>query len=285
MENAIRSKQSSEFHVPKGILYITIPQHILGFCLALYFILIQKVSFYWLWLTYASWVLLGVVGIGIFYHKYFAHKSFETYSWVEAIGGYLGVLAGLGPPIGWVALHNDHHHKYADQSALDVHSPAHGKFTSYMGWQFKKFDLRMDSAKRLLKKPWLRYLGNYYFQIYWLTASLLFLINPMLPVFVLFLPGCIHYHVEGIISCFCHIRKFGYRNFETNDNSVNILWLGILTWGAAFHNNHHKNVRAAHYQEKAYEIDLSRLLLILIPKKRLVVNEALIRKDLPDSLG
>lgn len=260
---------NKRLHIPKGILYITVPQHVFGFALGCYLIFFEALSLSWLFLAYASWILLGVVGIGIFYHKYFAHKSFETYSWIEAIGAYLGVLAGLGPPIGWVALHNDHHHKYADNSELDVHSPTHGKFSSYMGWQFRKFDLRMDSAKRLLKKPALKFLGRYYFQVYWMTAVILFLINPLLPVFALFLPGCIHYHVEGFISCFCHLKKFGYRNFDTKDNSVNILWFGILTWGAGFHNNHHGQTNAAHYQIKPYEIDLSRLILPLIPKKKL----------------
>ncbi len=257
------------FYIPKGILFITLPQHLLGAALAFYLIFSGKASLIWIILSYACWVLIGVVGVGIFYHKYFAHKSFETYMPVETLGAYLGVLAGLGPPIGWIALHNDHHHKHADQNLLDVHSPIHGKFSAYMGWQFSKFSLKMDSAKRLLSKKNLKFFGRHYFKTYWITAAVLFLVHPFLPVFALFVPGCIHYHVEGFISCFGHTKKIGYRNFDTADNSVNILWFGILSWGAGFHNNHHRYISAMHYQIKPYEIDLSRLILFLIPKKKI----------------
>lgn len=261
-------KKRYSFYVPKTILYITLPQHILGFLLGIYLILFQDVSWMWLLASYGAWIFLGVIGIGIFYHKYFAHKSFATYEIIEYVGAYFGAMAGLGPPIGWVALHNNHHHPYADRNILDVHSPTRGIFNSYLGWQFQKFDLKTQSIKYLLKNSFLRFLGNYYYQIYWTTAVLLFFINPLLPVFTLFLPGCMHYHVEGILSSFCHLRKYGYRNFETNDDSVNILWFGILTWGAGFHNNHHGKMSAIHFQVKPYEIDLSRLIVFLIPKKK-----------------
>lgn len=268
------SQLSGSYHLPKTVLYVTIPQHIFGFLLGFYLIILKNVSWWWLLASYAAWVVLGVIGIGIFYHKYFAHKSFTTYKIVEVIGGYLGAMAGLGAPIGWVALHNDHHHRYADRDVLDVHSPTLGLWNAYMGWQFKKFDLRLQSAKQLLKNPYLRFLGRYYHQIYWLTAAVLFFINPLLPVFVLFMPGFMHYHVENTLSCFCHLKKFGYRNFETDDDSVNILWFGILTWGAGFHNNHHGRINATHYQVRPYEIDLSRLILFFIPKKESKSNQS-----------
>ena len=264
----------SSFHIPKTIFYITMPQHIFGFLTGIYLILFRNVSWMWLLVSYISWICLGVIGIGIFYHKYFAHRSFSTFKPIEIIGAYLGAMAGLGSPIGWVALHNDHHHRYADRGPLDVHSPKRGMFTSYVGWQFQKFDLRIQSAKQLLRNPFLKFLGHYYYQIYWLTAFLLFLISPLVPVFVLFLPGFMHYHVESFLSCFCHVRRHGYRNFETNDDSVNILWFGILTWGAGFHNNHHGQINAKHYQVKPYEIDLSRLIIFLIPKKNTKLNQS-----------
>lgn len=266
MEQSAESRSRGEFYIPSGVIWVTVPQH-LGAVFAIYLLISGRVPLGWLAGTYLSWVAIGVVGIGIFYHKYFAHKGFQTYRPIEIIGAYLGCLAGLGPPIGWVALHNDHHHRYADKSSLDVHSPIHGKFHAYMGWQFHKFELRLSSARRLLLDPALRFFGRYYFQVYWATGLVFFIIDPFALLFLLLLPGFIHYHVEGIISCFCHLRNCGYRNFETPDNSVNIWLLGVLTWGAGFHNNHHGNPTRPHNQERIQEIDLSRLLLLLIPKK------------------
>lgn len=244
---------------------ITIPQH-LGAVGATVLILQGKVSASWLIASYAAWVLIAVLGVGIFYHKYFAHRGFATYRWIEALCAYLGGLAGLGAVIGWVALHMDHHHRYADRSELDIHSPRYGLFRAYMGWQFEKHDLKIGSAKRLLRIPFLKLQGSYYYQIYWLSAAALFFIDPIAPVFLLLVPGFVQYHVEGIIASFGHTRSFGYRNFDTPDDSVNIWWLGVLTWGAGFHNNHHGLPVRAHNQSKFYEIDLSRIILFFIPK-------------------
>lgn len=255
------------FYIPKGILLVTLPQHLFGLGGALYFLSTDRASAWWLIYAYLAWVCIGVLGVGIFYHKYFAHRSFNTFRWVEILGAYLGCLAGLGAPTGWVALHNDNHHKHADRNEHDVHSPIHGKFNAYMGWQFRRLDLRLHSAKAMLRDPVMRLFSRHYFKIYWASALLLGCIDLRLPVFLLLLPGCVHYHVEGFISCFCHLRAAGYRNFDTPDDSVNIFWLGVLTWGAGFHNNHHRLLRATHYQVKPWEIDLSRMLMLLIPKK------------------
>lgn len=258
-------KAESRFHIPKGIWLLTVPQHVLGLSASIYLIASGRGSPLWLIGTYVAWVLIGVLGVGIFYHKYFAHRAFLTYRWIEYLGAYLGSLAGLGSPLGWIMLHNNNHHQFADKDEADVHSPVRGVFRAYMGWQFLKFDLRLGPSREGLKAP--RIFSRYYYSIYWGTAAVLFLIHPYAPVFLLFLPGCIHYHVEGFISSFCHLEKFGYRNFETNDNSVNIWWFGLLTWGAGYHNNHHGNPSAIHYQVRPYEIDASRLLVALIPKK------------------
>ncbi len=256
---------TGQFYIPKGILLLTIPQTVLGFGVGTYLLASGQAPFLWLGGAYIAWVLIGVAGVGIFYHKYFAHRAFETYRWVEYVGAYLGCLAGLGSPLGWSMLHNNHHHQFADKSEDDVHSPIHGLFRAYMGWQFFRFDLRLGPSRSALRAP--RIFSRHYYLVYWGTALLLFLIHPFAPVFLLFLPGFLHYHIEGFISSFCHVRKFGYRNFDTPDNSVNILWFGIITWGAGFHNNHHGESSSLHHQVKPYELDASRLVMALIPKK------------------
>ena len=266
-------KLTGKYSIPPGILFVTIPQHVLGIGFGAYLIYSGKASASWLLLAYVAWVFIGVMGVGIFYHKYLCHRAFETYAWVEAIGVYFGVLAGVGSPVGWAGLHNDHHHRHADRNEIDVHSPIHGKFHSYIGWQFKKFTFKLETAKRLLRNPRLKFFNQYYLLIYWATVALAFLIHPYLPVFLIFIPGCAQFQVESLTACFGHLKNYGYRNFETRDNSVNLLWFGILSWGTGFHNNHHGRLNAAHYQVKFYEVDLSRLLLMIIPMKKYDLNE------------
>ncbi len=259
----------SKFQIHKGTLLITLPQQLLGIGGSSYLVFCENINvMLWLMASYISWVLIGVVGVGTFYHKYWAHKSFNTYWFIELIGTFLGILAGLGAPFFWVAVHMDHHHRYADRNSLDLHSPTKGFFNAYCGWQFKAFNLKSKTAKRLLRCGNFRLFSKYYYQIYWTVVLLLFLIHPYAPIFLIFLPGAIHFHVEGLVASFCHTKRWGYRNYETDDESVNILLLGWLTWGAAFHNNHHGAPRKCHNRLEPYEIDLSEIVLFLIPKCR-----------------
>jgi stearoyl-CoA desaturase (delta-9 desaturase) len=50
---------------------------------------------------------------------------------------------------------------------------------------------------------------------------------------------------------------FGYRNYETNDNSRNNAWVAILTSGEGWHNNHHADPSSATNQRRWWEIDLT----------------------------
>ena len=45
------------------------------------------------------------------------------------------------------------------------------------------------------------------------------------------------HHVTYSINSLCHF--FGRRRFETGDHWRNLLWLAPLSFGEAWHNNHH----------------------------------------------
>ena len=45
------------------------------------------------------------------------------------------------------------------------------------------------------------------------------------------------WHVTWCGNSFPHL--FGYRNYETGDNSRNNAWVAIITSGEGWHNNHH----------------------------------------------
>ena len=66
--------------------------------------------------------LIGCFGISIGYHRYLAHKSFEfRWSWLQWPCLLFGCLAGTGSPLGWVAVHREHH-RHSDRPG-DPHSP------------------------------------------------------------------------------------------------------------------------------------------------------------------
>ena len=50
-------------------------------------------------------------------------------------------------------------------------------------------------------------------------------------------------HVTWFVNSATHI--WGYRNYETTDDSRNLWWVGLLAFGEGWHNNHHAYQRMA----------------------------------------
>jgi fatty-acid desaturase len=67
------------------------------------------------------------------------------------------------------------------------------------------------------------------------------------------------WHVTWCGNSFPHL--FGYRNYETGDNSRNNAWVAIITSGEGWHNNHHADPQSATNQRHWWEIDLTFLFL------------------------
>ncbi|HSJ09318.1 MAG TPA: fatty acid desaturase, partial [Longimicrobiales bacterium] len=61
----------------------------------------------------------------------------------------------------------------------------------------------------------------------------------------------------------------GYRNFETKDESRNIIPLGIWIVGEELHNNHHADPRSAKFKAKWYEFDIGWMYIQLLAAVRL----------------
>jgi stearoyl-CoA desaturase (delta-9 desaturase) len=50
---------------------------------------------------------------------------------------------------------------------------------------------------------------------------------------------------------------WGYRNYETPDNSRNNVWVSLLVFGEGWHNNHHADARSAAHGHRWFELDLA----------------------------
>jgi stearoyl-CoA desaturase (delta-9 desaturase) len=75
--------------------------------------------------------------------------------------------------------------------------------------------------------------------------------------FFLLLP--IHYlmgPIQGAIVNWCG-HKYGYRNYESEDQSKNSTPWGVVLMGELFQNNHHHNRLNANFARKWYEFDLT----------------------------
>ncbi|MFM9011396.1 MAG: fatty acid desaturase, partial [Planctomycetota bacterium] len=50
-------------------------------------------------------------------------------------------------------------------------------------------------------------------------------------------------------------HMWGYRNYETTDDSRNLWWVGLLGFGEGWHNNHHAYQRMAAHGHRWWELD------------------------------
>jgi len=50
---------------------------------------------------------------------------------------------------------------------------------------------------------------------------------------------------------------WGYRNYETTDQSKNLWWVAIVAYGEGWHNNHHAHPSVAPAGHRKWEIDIT----------------------------
>jgi stearoyl-CoA desaturase (Delta-9 desaturase) len=167
-------------------------------------------------------------------------------------------------PKGYAILHRMHH-AYSD-TPKDPHSPHHTKnmFTMmlktkdiYNNYTYGKEAVPMQFDRNYPVIDWVEKLGSSWFsRIGWGTLYVLFYVAfadywwlyLLLPIH--FLMGPVH---GAIVNWSGH--KYGYQNFNNNDQSRNSLVFDFLMMGELFQNNHHKLPKRANFGVKWYEFD------------------------------
>jgi fatty-acid desaturase len=213
------------------------------------------------------WVT-GGLGICLGYHRLFTHTSFETYRPIRWLLAVLGGLAGEGAVVDWVANHRKHH-ALSDQDG-DPHSPRDGHWWSHIFWipfvtcssTYKDHVERW--APDLNKSPMLRFIGSMFLPSHFLMAAVLFgsgygfgglRLGASLLVWGLFVRLVFVLHSTWFVNSVSHI--WGYRNYDTNDDSRNSWWVALIAYGEGWHNNHHAYPRMANHGHKWWEYDLT----------------------------
>jgi stearoyl-CoA desaturase (delta-9 desaturase) len=218
------------------------------------------------------WFLIGPIGIGVGFHRLFSHRQFETYRPVELTIAYLGTISGYAPLLFWVANHQ-YHHRHSDD-INDLSSPKkYGFIQSFLLSRLKsenleKVDLKNYCVRRLLMDRNLRFLSRHFEKIFWLHLLVCFLFGANFLVNYFLIPVFLEHLRINAVSSLSHLKiPFSYQNHQTSDFSHNNLFLGYLTCGFAWHNNHHFNERKLNLHEKWWEFDLEGVLARLISKR------------------
>ena len=212
-----------------------------------------------LWVVFISYLILGPFNISVTLHRMLTHRAFETNPTLAKAMSYLTVFSTLGPTVTWVGLHR-YHHAYPD-TATDPHSPydtALGRntfkkaFSAWTGIGWKIPQIPSKFVRDLLAVDYHKTILNHYFKIIFAGIVLLFLIDPMLPLYAYFIPSVLAFHGVNMINIFGHGQ--GYRNFDTKDRSTNSWITQVLTL-EGWHNNHHYKPSAWNMSEKWWELD------------------------------
>jgi stearoyl-CoA desaturase (delta-9 desaturase) len=232
----------------------------------------------WLLLTYVMWFLMYVMGESIFYHRYFAHASFETHEWVARTFAVLATMAGFGSPITYRAIHMGWHHPYSDKPQ-DIHSPVqYGFWHACGGWYLTDVQIPIVYAKKLLRNPFYVGLEKHLIKMWWSVTILFTLIDWKIAVFGIGLPGLISHICMALTNGVSH--SWGSRRYDTDDNSRNIWWLSWFTLnGASVLQNNHHAYPCRYYDSHAwYELDVGKWIIPLIATK---INYPVKEKEQP----
>lgn len=218
-----------------------------------------------LMLAVVSFYILNILGNWMTLHRYFAHKSFEfknnIFKWVFII---LAVLAGRGSPLGWSYLHRKHH-AHADTNK-DPHSPEYLGYKLFGFGHYKKQEkeqMQIFIVKDLMTKEQL-FIHKWYVCIVLTFIVALACISIELLYFGWMLPAFLIQLSQNNFNYFGH--KYGYRNFSTNDNSKNNIWMFPFILGETWHNNHHYDSKNFSTKILNYEYDPVGLIIRLLKK-------------------
>ena len=72
------------------------------------------------------------------------------------------------------------------------------------------------------------------------------------------------WHITWSVNSVTHV--WGYRNFDTHDDSRNNWLVGLISNGEGWHNNHHAQPRCAAHGQRWWELDVSYLTIRLLER-------------------
>ena len=248
-------------------------------------------------LLFLGVLLTGVLGLNVGFHRLLTHRGFSCPLWLEHTLAVLGTLAlQFSPPL-WVAVHRRHHH-HSDQEK-DPHSPLKGFIWAHFGWLLMRSgdmkskplidrysrDLMRDPLYAMLerRKNWIKlsfalWLAFFVLGFGWVVLSSgsthdAVQFGLSLVVWGGALRTVVVWHNTWSVNSIGHI--WGYRNYETPDDSRNNLFVGIIAGGEGWHNNHHADPTSARHGHRPGEFDFSWQMIRLLMWLGLVTNVSL----------
>ncbi len=219
-------------------------------------------------------VQLAMMSVTLYLHRDQAHRAVNLHPLLRHLFRlWIWMTSGMGTRE-WVAVHRKHH-AFCEREG-DPHSPrVFGlKRVLLEGSELYRVEAAcnetLEKFGRGTPQDWLE--RNVYERFTYGGIVLLVLMD-----LILFgVPGIIIIAVQlstmpvfaaGVINGLGH--AWGYRNFETDDASTNLVPWGVLIGGEELHNNHHAFPASAKFSARPWEFDIGWLALRVLSFVRL----------------
>jgi stearoyl-CoA desaturase (delta-9 desaturase) len=238
--------------------------------------------------------LTGLLGINICYHRLLTHRGFKCPKWFEHVLAVIAICCVQDTPARWVAVHRRHHQHADDQP--DPHSPLVNFLWGHVGWvivknpELNRLGIYDRYAKDILRDPFYVAIERNAMQLQIIAAQwLLFFLLPFVTELLLggtamqalqfgisvvvwgvFVRTVFVWHQTWAVNSVTHL--WGYRNYETDEDSRNNVFIGLLAHGEGWHNNHHADPRSAKHGHRWWEFDTTWLTIRLFEKLGLATD-------------
>jgi stearoyl-CoA desaturase (delta-9 desaturase) len=217
------------------------------------------------WWGYVAYTLIAthitIAAVTIYLHRHQAHRALDLH-WLPShfFRFWLWLTTGMVTKE-WTAIHRKHHAKC--ETAEDPHSPQ-VKGINKVLWEgtelYRKESFNRETLERYghgTPDDWIE--RHLYARHSVVGVSLLLALDFVLFGFIgltiwavqmIWIP----FFAAGVINGLGHY--WGYRNFQPEDASTNIVPWGILIGGEELHNNHHAYASSARLSSRWYEFDI-----------------------------
>ena len=219
----------------------------------------------WSWWQITVFTLVAthitIAAVTIFLHRCQAHRALDLHPIVSHFFRFwLWLTTGMVTKE-WAAIHRKHHAKC--ETVDDPHSPQVLGINTVLSRGAELYKKEAANQETLDKfghgtpDDWVEH--NIYSKFSWQGVAIMLIIDVFLfgaigltvwAVQMLWIPIT----AAGVINGIGHF--WGYRNFDCEDASRNIVPWGILIGGEELHNNHHTFATSAKLSNKWYEFDI-----------------------------
>lgn len=232
-------------------------------------------------------ISLTNLSITLYLHRVVCHRALKLHPYITS---FLRFWLWMNTTIRikeWVAGHRYHHH--TSDTEKDPHSPLNTGFWSMFFYgaiyhNNKKNNGDFNNIIRLYSKDIkVSKLEEFYNRHPYLgKVILLVALAPLCGIWTIVVwllsINWSNFVEQRLQPAFTHY--YGYRNFNTKENSTNMLPWAFIMFGEELHNNHHANPSNWSFRAKWFEIDPAAVIAQILIWLRLAYPEKEIRKTI-----